>query len=182
MAYTYSINETKQYTDAAVIRAGPCVNLSFSGLNKTGAMLLAKLSAVHFGEDIANLQRIRVKVASISLLQSAILRRTSPRWANQTTGLGDTRDRRGAIMEEDSCAVKIEYGPRLGSNLMINTEMARVSNGGMGSDGSFTTPLSTRLARSTSGDVAIETNRKGACAKSTANTNHFSKYVLQRAM
>ena len=79
MAYTYSIKETKQYTDAAVMRAGPCVNLSFSGLNKTGARLLAKLSAVHFGEESANLQRIRVKVASISLLQSAILRRTSPR-------------------------------------------------------------------------------------------------------
>ena len=74
-------------------------------------------------------------------------------------------------MEEDSCAVKMEYGPRLGNNRMINTEMARVSNGGMGRDGSFTTPLSTRRALSTSGDVAIETNRQGAFAKSTTKND-----------
>lgn len=167
---THRISDANDSTDAAVIRAGPWVNLSFSGLNKTGAMQWARLSAVDFAEKSDNRRRNLIKSPKQCLLQSTIFARTSLMWDNQTMSLGGTLCNRGAIRDEDSCTVITDIGPKLGTRRITKTDTAIASSGGTGSVGSSTTPLKTLRALSTSGLVAMLTNRAGAFDGFTAET------------
>jgi hypothetical protein len=89
-------------------------------------------------------------------------------WDNQTMSLGGTLCNLGAIRDEDSCTVIMDIGPRLGIRRITKTDTAMVSSGGTGSVGSSTAPLKTLRALSTSGLVAMLTNRAGAFDGSTA--------------